>query len=343
MSIKEQVKALWRLCFEDTEEFVELYFRMRYADGLNYTIGKDGKVIAALQAIPYTMTYGGRQLPVSYISGACTHPDYRNQGAMRELLTKVHRCMYGEGICFSTLIPAEEWLKGYYARSGYAVCFRYGLERTVINNLLQPVDNSGTLWNLCKVEPHSPDFVSAYSFFNAQMQLRSCCIQHTSDDFEVILADLSLSGGACWMVKEGERLCGVICCVPHVHHVEVKEMLLVAGASSDAALALLAAQYGKDTIETITPSSATHELGMARVIHAEACLRLYAQMHPQDAHTLYVYGDEGIPENNGCYRIEGGMCRRLSETPSTCTVYTIPELTRWLLRGETPYMSLMLN
>ena len=29
MMIKEQVKALWKICFDDSEEFVEMYFRLR--------------------------------------------------------------------------------------------------------------------------------------------------------------------------------------------------------------------------------------------------------------------------------------------------------------------------
>lgn len=58
---------------------------------------------------------------------------------MRRLLEETHRSMFDEGIVFSTLIPAEDWLKGYYARSGYATCFRYGVLKklsTVMNNLL---------------------------------------------------------------------------------------------------------------------------------------------------------------------------------------------------------------
>lgn len=27
MMIKEQVKALWKICFDDSEEFVEMYFQ----------------------------------------------------------------------------------------------------------------------------------------------------------------------------------------------------------------------------------------------------------------------------------------------------------------------------
>ena len=33
MMIKEQVKALWKVCFDDSEEFVEMYLRLRYTTG----------------------------------------------------------------------------------------------------------------------------------------------------------------------------------------------------------------------------------------------------------------------------------------------------------------------
>lgn len=344
MSIREEVKALWKMCFEDTEEFVELYFRMRYTDDINHVVKQDGKVIAALQTIPYSMTYGGELLPVSYISGACTHPAYRNQGAMRQLLRQVHRHMYEEGICFSTLIPAEEWLKNFYARSGYTTCFRYGVERRVIHNLPRPVDNPDILWKLRKVEPHSSLFLSVYSFLNTHMRQRPYCIQHTSVDFEVILADLILSGGACWAVTYAGEMVGVVCCVPHSHHIEVKEMLLSANVSSDRVLALLMLQYDKDRVEMLVPASASlFDLGMARIIRVETCLDRYAQLHPQEKLFIGVEGDEAIPENNGCYQLASGKCRRMSDTSSVFTTYTVSELTALLLERQNPYMSLMLN
>ena len=33
--IKEQVKSLWKLCFDDSEAFIELYFRLRYNNEVN--------------------------------------------------------------------------------------------------------------------------------------------------------------------------------------------------------------------------------------------------------------------------------------------------------------------
>ena len=108
--IREQVKSLWKLCFDDSEAFIELYFRLRYNNEVNLAIQSGEEVIAALQMLPYPMTFCGQTVPTSYISGACTHPDYRSKGVMRELLSQSFARMLRNGVLFSTLIPAEPWL-----------------------------------------------------------------------------------------------------------------------------------------------------------------------------------------------------------------------------------------
>ena len=72
------------------------------------------------------MTYGGRMLPASYISGACTDEAYRRRGLMGELLCQTHRNMMAENAVFSFLIPATPELFTYYAKFGYTPCFRFG-------------------------------------------------------------------------------------------------------------------------------------------------------------------------------------------------------------------------
>ena len=59
MSVKEQVRRLWATCFHDSEAFMDLYFGCRYADSLNEYMESDGQVMAALQRIPYRLTYEG--------------------------------------------------------------------------------------------------------------------------------------------------------------------------------------------------------------------------------------------------------------------------------------------
>ena len=66
MMLKEQVKALWKICFDDSEEFVEMYFRLRYKTEVNVAIQSGDEVISALQMLPYPMTLADKQcrLPI---------------------------------------------------------------------------------------------------------------------------------------------------------------------------------------------------------------------------------------------------------------------------------------
>ena len=70
MTTKEKVKALWQLCFDDNEEFVEMYFRLRYKNEINIAIESGDEIVSALQMIPYPMTFCGDTVQTSYISGA---------------------------------------------------------------------------------------------------------------------------------------------------------------------------------------------------------------------------------------------------------------------------------
>lgn len=51
-TIKSQIKDLWKLCFDDSDEFIELYFRMRYNQNVNIFINSGNRVISALQMLP---------------------------------------------------------------------------------------------------------------------------------------------------------------------------------------------------------------------------------------------------------------------------------------------------
>lgn len=62
---------LWRVCFEDTEEFIRFYFDKKYKEenALVYW-DEQGAAIAALQTPLYPMTFAGTQIITGYISGA---------------------------------------------------------------------------------------------------------------------------------------------------------------------------------------------------------------------------------------------------------------------------------
>ena len=68
---KQAVMELWRLCFDDTEEFIRFYFEKKYREENALVFwDEQGAAIAALQMPPYPMTFAGRQIVAGYISGA---------------------------------------------------------------------------------------------------------------------------------------------------------------------------------------------------------------------------------------------------------------------------------
>ena len=347
MSLKEQTRQLWKQCFDDSEAFIDLYFGRRYSDAINHVRQVDGQVVAALQAVPYDMTFGaGYVVPVAYVSGACTHPDHRCRGEMHRLLAETHRSLYAQGKWFSTLIPANEGLFGYYARSGYAACFHRTVENVVINRGDTPVDNSERILEISSIELLKSFDEPVGYFINEQLLQRPCCIQHTVDDLQVVCHDIWLDGGCCLRIERERTLVGLAFCVPLEDAVwKVKELVLAEGVDCIAALRQIARHCGASRLTAGLPPCPTRQqkIGMARVLRVGEALHRYACLYPSCRRTLQVTGDVDIPENNGYYRLQEGDCHCGFEASATYEVLTISELTAWLLEGLSPTMSLMLD
>ena len=282
MTTKDEVKTLWKLCFNDSDEFTDLYFKMRYKDEVNRVIREDGKIISALQMIPYPMTFCDEVISTSYISGACTHPDYRKHGAMKRLLKETHRCMYEDGVLLASLIPAEEWLFGYYARSGYAPVFGYAVEQVRVDRLC-PAPG-------CRIEVCEFPGVEHYHYFDSRMHGRRSCIQHPKEDFLVIMADLRLGNGKLLVAWEADKIVGMAFTVMGDDTLYIKELLADTDAVQDTLLYEAAYIYKVQRMDYFIPSSAdTLFLGMARVIRAEELLKVFAHKYP--ASELYIHID----------------------------------------------------
>ena len=129
---KQQIINSWKTSFpNDSEEFVKFYFEKKYQPKNTLLYFKDDEIAASLQMLPYKMTYYGHLINTSYISGAMTLPQYRNQGVMGNLLIHAFREMKERKNILTTLIPQELWLIDFYKKFGYTPCFEY--ELTAVN------------------------------------------------------------------------------------------------------------------------------------------------------------------------------------------------------------------
>lgn len=341
---KEEVMALWKACFHDTDEFVRFYFERKYRDE-DALVWRDGtgKAVAALQMLPYPMTFGGAEVATSYISGACTLPEARSRGIMRRLLAEAFGKMRARGVAFSTLIPQEEWLYDYYARLGYAPVFRCVEERYVAGDK-RTVDGV----RVEAVGEFSGLSEELFDYFSSRMRGRFCCVQHPREDYDTVVQDLFASGGK-FVTARGVRneVLGMAFAFPRDGEGLVADWLYDSVKAHDALVAGALDALGVRGVvcRAVARGSAGVRRGMARVIDAEQVLRLYVREHRECGRVIRIV-DEQLPVNTGIYRLEGGTSSKVT-TPVSSSVpeMTIGELTRWVTRsdGDAPFISLMVD
>lgn len=347
--MRGKVKKLWKLCFNDSDEFIDMYFRLRYNSEVNIAIESGDEVIAALQMLPYPMTFFGSEVSTSYISGACTHPDYRDRGVMRELLSQAFGAMYRNDIAFSTLIPAEPWLFDYYARMGYSPVFSYSkrIFRVPADDklILSSLPSSGIPW---KLRSHTDYDTALYRYFNRKMQERPCCLQHSESDFHVILADLKISHGTIFTLSDHLGISALAAAYPYedASGMYISELFSDTPEAELRLLELICRELNADTLDIIMPPVAdqpTFTLGMIRIIRPKQILQLYAATHPEVELNIDLYDDQ-LSANNGYYYLNKGKCmyshRRI---PGAHERLSIGQLAERVFAAERPYMSLMLN
>lgn len=337
---KEKVKALWKLCFDDSDAFIKMYFRLRYNKEVNVSIDSGAEVISALQMIPYPMTFCEREVPTAYISGACTHPEYQGNGVMRELLSQAFTRMQQNSVLFSTLIPAEPWLFEYYTRMGYAPVFNYSEHTFLASDIQQPVETEADIEQTTEFQE------DAYLYLNVKVAQRPCCLQHTAADFKVVLADLAITNGWVYVARQADQVAGIAVVYKRGDTACINELFAESDSIKDQLLYHIRQASGNEKIVQLLPPTndlPVRTLGMARIINAPGVLRLYASAHPEVEMNIAL-ADKQLSSNNGYYYIYKGKCR-ISKKKFTgaCQRLTIGELSEKIFAPLQPYMSLMMN
>lgn len=274
---KKQIRTLWRKCFDDGDEFVEFYFEKVYRDEYALSLECEGRVVSALQMIPYRMIWCETEITVAYISGACTDPEERGKGLMGELLRKAFREMRERGYDITALIPAGESLFDYYRAYGYTEVFDYSrqvfecadiLSGAGTATLVLPDQNAGSQWFAC---------------FDRLLRERPSCILHSEDDFRNIITDTLIDRGlVIGALNPDGNPAGIAFAVPAGEEILVKEMLYDSEAVRERLLYKVAKAFQtcKVTYKTPPVPPATQRYGMAMILNREKMIRRWLDVHP---------------------------------------------------------------
>lgn len=173
-STRHQILDMWRVCFGDSQPYFDIYFREKYKDEntLAYFVGD--KVVASLQLLHYNFTFCGAEIPIAYISGACTLPEERKKGYMEVLLKKAFHEIANRDIPLSILVPEEKWLLGFYDKYGYAQTFDAGADVVLLDELMKR---------------HPNNLPAAYKEFDGLYRYQEMTVQKTFDDFRVVVEE----------------------------------------------------------------------------------------------------------------------------------------------------------
>lgn len=120
----ELSKALWLECFpDDDHSFVDYYYAKRtkpeYA--LGAFSGRSKKPIAMMHLLPMKMRFDGKTENVCFVSGVCTHPEYRRRGICGMLFSRAFSLMKDAGYAAAVLQPFDP---RFYEKYGFSTFIR---------------------------------------------------------------------------------------------------------------------------------------------------------------------------------------------------------------------------
>lgn len=281
-SRKEQVIDLWRTCFGDPEPFIQLFFEQVYRDEYTLTLERGGRVISALQILPYTLCYYGEMIPIGYICGVSTLPEERGKGYMKQLMAQAESELKRSGLALATLIPAEPWLFDYYARIGYTTAFDYAWK---CYERRETADTSTDLFLQAEKLPDA-DVSALHTYLDRKLRERPICLLHTAADLKVNLIDFWQSGGGVFTLRDSaQQIAGMAFVLYEAENNEllIKEWLIENEATAKGFMQQLLHYFQAERILIKSPATTAaerHPFAMAHLVDPDTLCQAWLRHHP---------------------------------------------------------------
>ncbi len=339
--IKNQTRDLWRTCFNDSEDFMDIYFEDKYTDASNLTIRHDGQVVSAMQLLPYRMTFYGSVQHVGYMSGLATLPDYRGRGYAANLLHEAHRRLFAQGATLSFLIPQDDKVRSYYERP------EHGAYWTAVYRQELPLDISQD-GAFDKIEIIRPDEwgQDLYVYYHRLTMQLPFMVHPSENDFFAALEGADLEDGYILVARRKRRMVGFCLAVKEPNgKVYIRTLAITEAATRAAFVDYLCRECGVEQVyrRFCLPGSlkGSQPYAMARVINVPRFLSAIAVQNPGFQIHIGVDGDLAIPENNGWYIVENGTVRLTDIKPDS--IVTPGGLAAMFMAAQPIVMDLLLD
>ncbi len=195
---RSSLMEMWKLCFHDTEEFIDFYFNKIYKKEETVILLENDMIVSSLQIIPYEVKIGEKAVNAGYISGAMTYPEYQKKGYMSRLLSFAFDEMKKKGYAFTFLIPQEEKLIDYYTKFGYEEAFPTYFKNIKFTERRIPVNTFSIIENLS-----GTNWIKCYNRYAKFLSEKENVVLKSRQQFKNMLQDLFIDGGLVFFNEKG--------------------------------------------------------------------------------------------------------------------------------------------
>ena len=258
--MRARLQELWRECFGDSNEYVDLYFASH--DIARHTmVFMDGEnPVSMLSLLPMTVVTRAGILPARYVYAVATKESYRGRGISTRMLEAAHRVLRAEGVKLSVLVPSSAALYNFYGRRGFDTECYSGL--AVVGRE--------------EIEPFTGSFVISEADPLEFMQIRerafagrTMFVRWDGDALAYRLTETAFNGGETLAITIGDARAIAVC---HMEGgaVNVKELALD-GMAAGTALSVLQHKYGADEYHLRLPLDLDCPYPLERVPAGVSC------------------------------------------------------------------------
>lgn len=203
---KNMVIAMWKACFDDSDDFVKWFFDSIYSPENTLVLFEDEKPAGSMQMLQKRINLNQEVITMPYIVGVCTYPEYRKKGYAKRLLKEALVRMKAQGHSLCMLLPFESQ---FYRKLGWETCYFHHQYQLIANDISQLLIN----YSYVGTEEIIPidfdnDIDKLIAVYNRFIANKNGSIVRTEFEWLNIIKDLSLEGYEGIFIENKDMLLG---------------------------------------------------------------------------------------------------------------------------------------
>lgn len=113
-------KEIWKLCFGDSDQYIDFYYTNRYEEDETALFLQGGEILSMLTMLPIKIvTTDQRRLHSTMLYAIATHPKYQHKGFATKLIDFAQEYRRNMGDACAVMVPSGQQLFAFYRHQGY--------------------------------------------------------------------------------------------------------------------------------------------------------------------------------------------------------------------------------